>query len=176
MPLPKLARVVTSLGQEIAVPKLNEHQQSWIHDVGIRGVDLPNLSRNASKELYAKVKIDAFDAKAFQHQVQPKDRVEEAQISDLVAAWKEEHVEEHASKQNNQDADDENDEEEEDEGSRTGLLRRYTKAGWRVAIQKVISNKRMAEGNKRKKTMKDAKTTYAKTTDAKNVQGDSEES
>ncbi|KAJ7721437.1 hypothetical protein DFH07DRAFT_784123 [Mycena maculata] len=108
--------------------RVNEHQRSWIHDVGIRDVDFPNLNRHASKELYAKVKIDACDAKAFQHQVQPKDRVEEAQVSEFIAAWKEEHVQEHAAKQNNQDADDENDNDEEDEGSCTGLLRGYTKA------------------------------------------------
>ncbi|KAJ7450919.1 hypothetical protein B0H11DRAFT_1927954 [Mycena galericulata] len=173
MPLPQLARVVTTLGQEIAVPKLNEHQRSWIHDVGIRGVDLPNLDSIASKALYAKVKIDAFDAKAFQHQAQPKDHDEEAQISAFITAWKKDH----AAKQNNnraaeQEADD--DDEEEDEGSRTGLVRGYTKAGWRMAIQKVISNKRTAEGNKRKKIMKDAKTTDAK--DAKDAQDDSEES
>ncbi|KAJ7857186.1 hypothetical protein B0H13DRAFT_1902370, partial [Mycena leptocephala] len=93
MPFPELGGVATTKGEETAVPKLNEHQQSWILDIGLKG--------KAAKTFYEKVKTDAFDAKAFQHTPQPTDRVEEARLPAL-------------------------------------------------AIQKVISNKRTAENNKRK--------------------------
>ncbi|KAJ7807399.1 hypothetical protein B0H13DRAFT_2386472 [Mycena leptocephala] len=148
MPFPELGGVATTKGEETAVPKLNEHQQSWILDIGVRGTDLPSLKGKAAKTFYEKVKTDAFDAKAFQHMPQPTDRVEEARLPALVAAWKEKKP---SKKKNNSAADDDDaSDEEEDEGGRGGLLRGYTKAGWRQAIQKVISNKRTAENNKRK--------------------------
>ncbi|KAJ7908207.1 hypothetical protein B0H13DRAFT_2331610 [Mycena leptocephala] len=148
MPFPELGGVATTKGEETAVPKLNEHQRSWILDIGVRGIDLPSLKGKAAKTFYEKVKTDAFDAKAFQHTPQPTDRVEEARLPALVTAWK---AKKPAKKKNNSAADDEDaSDEEEDEGGRGGLLRGYTKAGWRQAIQKVISNKRTAENNKRK--------------------------
>ncbi|KAJ6511259.1 hypothetical protein DFH09DRAFT_1100481 [Mycena vulgaris] len=152
MPFPKLARVATTRGQETAVPKLNAHQRSWILDIGIHGLDLPSLKGSAAKAVYDKVKVDAFDAKAFQHRVQPQDRVDEAQIPALAAAWKLKHPRKTNNRGGDKEDDDENDEEEEDEDGRTSLLRGYTKAGWRVAIQKVISNKRTAENTRRKQT------------------------
>jgi hypothetical protein len=111
------------------VSKLNEHQQSWILDIGVRGIDLPSLKGKAATALYEKLKTDAFDAKAFQHTPQPTDRTEEARLPALVAAWKEKKL----SKKKKNSAADEDDasDEEEDEGGRGGLLRRYTKAGWR---------------------------------------------
>ncbi|KAJ7831038.1 hypothetical protein B0H13DRAFT_1915657 [Mycena leptocephala] len=132
MPFPELGGVATTKGEETAVPKLNEHQQSWILDIGVRGIDLPSLKGKAAKTFYEK----------------PTDRVEEARLPALVTAWK---AKKPAKKKNNSAADDDDaSDEEEDEGGRGGLLRGYTKAGWRQAIQKVISNKRTAENNKRK--------------------------
>ncbi|KAJ6528325.1 hypothetical protein DFH09DRAFT_1327727 [Mycena vulgaris] len=153
MPLPELALIATTKGEATAVPKLNEYQRSWILDVGVRGVDLPSLAGKAASEFYDKVKQDAFEAKAFQHTTRVQDRVEEAGLPALVAAWKQQHP---AKNKNAKDEDDNASEEEEDEGGRVALLRGYTKAGWRIAIQKVISNKRTAERTKRKARNNDA--------------------
>ncbi|KAJ7449767.1 hypothetical protein B0H11DRAFT_1928545 [Mycena galericulata] len=150
MPFPELALVATTKGGEAAVPKLNEYQQSWIHDIGLRDIDLANLERKAAIDFYDEVKTKAFDAKAFQHTVQPGDLVEEAHLPKLVTAWKLKQ-----SKKNDNTAADDGDasEEEEDEAGRAGLLRGYPKAGWRIAIQKVISNKR-ADAKRKLKTNK----------------------
>jgi hypothetical protein len=89
MPFPELALVATTKGQETAVPKLNQHQQSWILDITLHTVDLGSLSsKKAATEFYDKVKTEAFDAKAFQHKMQPGDREEEAGLPALVATWK----------------------------------------------------------------------------------------
>ncbi|KAJ7932148.1 hypothetical protein B0H13DRAFT_2307998 [Mycena leptocephala] len=121
MPFPELAGVGTMKGEETAVPKLNEHQQSWILDIGVRAIDLPSLK-----------------GKAHGHTQQPTDREEEARLPGLVDAWKQKQ----RSKKNNNSAADDDDasDEEEDESGRGGLLRGYTKAGWRKAIQKVITH------------------------------------
>ncbi|KAJ7430065.1 hypothetical protein B0H11DRAFT_1943751 [Mycena galericulata] len=150
MPFPELALVATTKGGEAAVPKLNEYQRSWIHDIGLRDIDLANLERKAAIDFYDEVKTKAFDAKAFQHTVQPGDLVEEARLPKLVTAWKLKQ-----SKKNDNTAADDGDasEEEEDEAGRAGLLRGYPKAGWRIAIQKVISNKR-ADAKRKLKTNK----------------------
>jgi hypothetical protein len=171
MPFPELALIATAKGDEIAVPRLNEYQRSWILDVGIRGVDLPNLTRKETAALYDKVKTNAFDAKAFQHKSQPGDQDEEDSLPALVRAWKEKT--EKKSKKTAQD-DGGTSDDEEDEDGRAALLRGYTKAGWRLvcsielshlvtvsdnarqAIQKVMSNKRVAERLKRKTKIDDA--------------------
>ncbi|KAJ6470690.1 hypothetical protein DFH09DRAFT_1110790 [Mycena vulgaris] len=124
MPLPELALIATTKGEATAVPKLNEYQRSWILDVGVRGVDLPSLAGKAASEFYDKVKQDAFEAKAFQHTTRVQDRVEEAGLPALVAAWKQQHP---AKNKNAKDEDDNASEEEEDEGGRVALLRGYTK-------------------------------------------------
>ncbi|KAJ7201545.1 hypothetical protein GGX14DRAFT_399888 [Mycena pura] len=147
MPFPDLARVATSKGEEAAVPALNEHQRSWILDVGIRDIDLPSLSGKAALTVYDRVKNDAFEAKAFKHSKQPGDRAEEARLPALVAAWKQMH--QRAPSTAADDADSSADEGEDDGGHST-LLRGYSKAGWRSAIQKVISNRRSADSRKRK--------------------------
>ncbi|KAJ7729339.1 hypothetical protein B0H16DRAFT_1734278 [Mycena metata] len=116
------AGVATTKNHETAVPKLNNHQRSWIHDVALRLVDLSNLkSKGAAQDL-----------------------VEEARIPALVAAWKLAHPKKNGKKTVAAPDGDASDN-EEDEGGRTNLLRGYTMAGWRTAIQKVISNKRSAE-------------------------------
>ncbi|KAJ7190083.1 hypothetical protein B0H12DRAFT_1246463, partial [Mycena haematopus] len=148
MPFPALSHVATTKGEETAVPKLNDYQRSWILDVGVRDTDLPNLKGKAAIDFYDQVKHDAFDAKAFQHTLQPGDQVEEACLPALVAAWKQRKRDKKKGKSD--EADDESSDEEEDEGARGALLRGYTKAGWRLAIQKVVSNKRAAERAKRK--------------------------
>ncbi|KAJ7926090.1 hypothetical protein B0H13DRAFT_1862601 [Mycena leptocephala] len=160
MPFPELASLATSKGEEIAVPKLNEYQQSWILDVRVRDQDLASLEKKDALELYNQVKYDAFQAKAFQHKPQPQDRDEEARLPALVSAYKrkkEEEQEKNATKnakknrkKNTKTADDSDSEQEEDEGGCRALLRGYTKAGWRSAIQKVISNKRTAQKAKQK--------------------------
>ncbi|KAJ7718420.1 hypothetical protein DFH07DRAFT_784953 [Mycena maculata] len=155
MPFPELALVATTKGEETAVPKLNEHQRSWILDIGVRGVDLPGLTGKAALDFYDEVKTNAFDAKAFQHQAQPGDAVEESTLSALVTAWKRKQRTK-KEKHDKATADDgDASDEEEDEGGRGGLLRGYPKAGWRLAIQKVISNKRTAAANVRRKLNKD---------------------
>ncbi|KAJ7191707.1 hypothetical protein GGX14DRAFT_406948 [Mycena pura] len=143
MPFPDLHHVATTKGDDTAVPKLNEHQRSWILDVGIRDLDLPDLAGKAATTVYDRVKDDAFAAKAFQHKTQPGDKEEESRVPALAAEWKRKNQ----SKKKSKAADDDD---ETDEGGRNGLLRGYTKAGWRLAIQKVISNKRTAEKAKRK--------------------------
>lgn len=127
MPFPDLARVATSKGEEAAVPTLNEHQRSWILDVGIRDIDLPSLNGKAAIAVYDRVKNDAFDAKAFKHQAQPEDRAEEARLPALVAAWKQKHQQAPSTAADDADSSDE----EEDDGGHATLLRGYSKAGWR---------------------------------------------
>ncbi|KAJ7848104.1 hypothetical protein B0H13DRAFT_1906931 [Mycena leptocephala] len=146
MPFPELAGVATTKGEETAVPKLNQHQRSWIHDVALRGIDLASLStKAAAAACYNKIKTDAFDEKAFQHVAQDGDHIEEGRLPALITAWKRENA-----KKNKKSVENDIDATEEDEGARVGLLRGYTKAGWRLAIQKVLSNKRTAENSKRK--------------------------
>ncbi|KAJ7258345.1 hypothetical protein C8J57DRAFT_1234523 [Mycena rebaudengoi] len=164
MPFPEVAGVATTKNHETAVPKLNNHQRSWIHDVALRLVDFSNLkSKGAAREFYTQVKIDAFLSKAFQHVPRPEDLVEESRIPALVAAWKLAHLKKNG-KKTVAAPDGDTSDNEEDEGGRTNLLRGYTMAGWRMAsppsllfssfraaltnlkaIQKVISNKRSAE-------------------------------
>ncbi|KAJ7846639.1 hypothetical protein B0H13DRAFT_2407768 [Mycena leptocephala] len=166
MPFPELALVTTTKGEETAVPKLNQHQRSWILDVALRRIDLASLvTKKDAREFYDQVKSDAFDAKAFQHTEQPGDRAEEACLPALVATWKQQNPTGNQKNKKNtktkSGGDDgeasEEEQEQEDEGGRVGLLRGYTKAGWRWAIQKVISNKRTAE--KHRKPTKDTKDT-----------------
>ncbi|KAJ6479354.1 hypothetical protein DFH09DRAFT_1341714 [Mycena vulgaris] len=144
MPFPALSHVATTKGEDAAVPKLNDHQRSWILDIGIRDLDLPGLTGKAALDVYDHIKNDAFDAKAFQHTARPQDTAEEATLLVLVTAWKQKHK-----KQNTAD-DGEASDAEEDEAGRGALLRGYSKAGWRLTIQKVISNKRSAAKRKTK--------------------------
>ncbi|KAJ6472975.1 hypothetical protein DFH09DRAFT_1343682 [Mycena vulgaris] len=156
MPFPTLLRVATTKTEETAVPRLNQYQRSWIFDNALRGTDLAGLqSRLAISGFYEKVKSDAFEAKAFQHTPQPGDTAEEASLPGLIAAWKRDNPK-NDKKQNNKPVADDGDgsDDEEDEGARVGLLRGYTKAGWRLAIQKVLTNKRTAD-KKRKVTKTD---------------------
>ncbi|KAF7328563.1 Acid protease [Mycena venus] len=151
MPFPELSHVAATKGDETAVPKLNEYQQSWILDVGVQNVDLASLKGKAANDLYDRVKNDAFEAKAFKHTPQPQDRDEEARLSALVTAWKRNKKKLPAAANDGDTSD-----EEEDEGGHAAVLRGYPKAGWRLAIQKVISNKRTAERTKRKTPKDDA--------------------
>ncbi|KAJ7438686.1 hypothetical protein B0H11DRAFT_1935123 [Mycena galericulata] len=148
MPLPELALVRTTRGQEIAVPKLNTHQRSWIYDIGLRGEDLVSLKGSAATAFYDQVKTRAFESKAFQHKPQPEDQAEEDEISALVSAWKKNQKHESKKAQRAQPAqDDADDGEEEDHDGRAAFLRGDPKAGWRAAeqaIQKVIRNRRAA--------------------------------
>ncbi|KAJ7658817.1 hypothetical protein DFH06DRAFT_1407372, partial [Mycena polygramma] len=153
VPLPELAPVVFSKGDEAAVPVLNHWQRSWIFDVSLRGLDLASMSGKDAKDLNERIKEEAFDAKAFQHTVQPQDREEEVRVATLVAAWKEKDKQKRRKKAGAAAAEEEDDasDEEQDEGARGSLLRGYPKHGWRVAIQKVLSNKRTAEKSKSRK-------------------------
>ncbi|KAJ7252864.1 hypothetical protein C8J57DRAFT_1519652 [Mycena rebaudengoi] len=149
MPFPALSCVHATAGDETAVPKLNNHQRNWIHDVALSGVDLAALDGQPLINFYDKVKLDAFDAKAFKHTSQPGDAAEEAGLAALVAAFKQRKSQKpvpSAAK----------DQQEQDEDARGIPLRGYTKAGWRRAIQKVMSNKRYAEQSKRKAGTKQA--------------------
>ncbi|KAJ7121184.1 hypothetical protein C8R44DRAFT_877480 [Mycena epipterygia] len=114
MPFPELVLVATTKGEETAVPRLNEHQQSWILDIGVRDVDLPSLKAKAATQFYDQVKTDAFTAKAFQHTSQPEDAAEEGRLPALVAAWKQKQ----RSRRNDNAAADDGDssDEEQDEG------------------------------------------------------------
>ncbi|KAJ7021329.1 hypothetical protein C8F04DRAFT_1195574 [Mycena alexandri] len=145
MPFPELSYVATTKSEEIPVPKLNEHQRSWILDVGVRGADLLSLKGKAASELYDQIKTDAFDAKAFQHLLQPTDRAEETHLLALVTAWKQK---QRAKKRSNVAADDGDASDEEEDES---------------AIQKVISNKRNTENAKRKTEDHDAASTPTST-------------
>jgi hypothetical protein len=142
MPFPELALVTTTKGEETAVPKLNQHQQSWILDVALRRIDLASLvTKKDARDFYDRVKSDAFDAKAFQHTGQVGDQAEEAHLPAFVATWKQQNP---TGNQKNKkkttktksggddgEASKEDEQEQEDEGGCVGLLRGYTKAGWR---------------------------------------------
>ncbi|KAJ7717505.1 hypothetical protein B0H14DRAFT_3631182 [Mycena olivaceomarginata] len=156
MPFPDLSHVAFTRSGETTVPKLNDYQRSWVLDVGIRNLDLPSLSGKSAATAYNKVKDEAFQAKAFQHTVQPGDREEESCIPALVADWKVKNPKKNKYRDGAKDGDVADSDREEDEGVRVGMLRGYTKAGWRVAMQKVISNKRSAEKSKLKTKMDDA--------------------
>ncbi|KAJ7744798.1 hypothetical protein DFH07DRAFT_963642 [Mycena maculata] len=147
MPLPELAFIKSTKGQDTAVPKLNEYQRSWILDVGVRGVDLASLAGRAATEVYNRVKADAFKAKALQHTPQAEDRAEEDVILGFIATWKTKHAS--TKKSATVDADEA---EEEDEDGRASRLRGYSHTAWRIAIQKVVSNKRNALKGKENKT------------------------
>ncbi|KAJ6552463.1 hypothetical protein DFH09DRAFT_1497302 [Mycena vulgaris] len=156
MPFPDLSHVAFTRGEETAVPKLNDYQRSWILDVGIRNLDLPSLSGKSAATAYNKVKDEAFQAKAFQHTVQPGDREEESCLPALVTDWKVKNPKKNKKDRDGvKDGDGADSDQEEDEGVRVGMVRGYTKAGWRVAMQKVISNKRSAEKSKLKTKMDD---------------------
>ncbi|KAJ7118650.1 hypothetical protein C8R43DRAFT_960241 [Mycena crocata] len=150
MPFPDLGWIAGTKTEEIIVPKLNNYQRSWILDVALRGIDLASFTPKAATPVYDKIKMDAFDAKAFKHKVQPGDGEEEARIPALVATWRKQQKDKQRSKKVVEEEDSDEDE-EEDESGRAALLRGYTKAGWRAAIQKVLSNKRGAEVAKRNK-------------------------
>ncbi|KAJ7884562.1 hypothetical protein B0H14DRAFT_2564277 [Mycena olivaceomarginata] len=126
MPFPDLVRVATLKGEEAAVSTLNEHQHSWILDVGIRDIDLPSLNGKAAIAMYDRVKNNAFDAKAFKHKAQPEDRAEEARLPALVTAWKQKHQQAPSTAADDTDSSDE----EEDNSGHATLLRGYSKAGW----------------------------------------------
>ncbi|KAJ7861143.1 hypothetical protein B0H14DRAFT_3863587 [Mycena olivaceomarginata] len=158
MPFPELALVAATKGQETAVPKLNDHQRSWIHDVALRSVDLPSLKGKARTEFYDCVKTDAFNSKAFQHTPRDEDVAEEARVPALVAAWKRNQSKKNGNKKSDKNNDDDASDQEEDEAGRSGLLRGYSIAGWR---RKVISNKRTAENSKLKHKNDDDRETEA---------------
>ncbi|KAF8197341.1 hypothetical protein K438DRAFT_2119953 [Mycena galopus ATCC 62051] len=163
MPFPELSKVVTTKGDQMALPKLWEYQRIWIHDK-IRGVDLHALTKKAAFKLYDKVKDEAFESEAFQHKVQPGDAAEEARLPSLMADWKQKQKSRKKGKAKAKDAtgdtadadDDDIDHEEEDTDGRVGVLCGYPLAGWQTAIQKVISNKRSASKNKQKATNGDS--------------------
>ncbi|KAJ6484558.1 hypothetical protein DFH09DRAFT_1339991 [Mycena vulgaris] len=131
------------------LPQLDLRQRASWYRPGRSTVEVGHL------RVYEKVKSDAFEAKAFQHTPQPGDTAEEASLPGLIAAWKRDNPK-NDKKQNNKPVADDGDgsDDEEDEGARVGLLRGYTKAGWRLAIQKVLTNKRTAD-KKRKVTKTD---------------------
>jgi hypothetical protein len=128
------------------VPKLNDYQRSWILDVGIRNLDPPSLLGKSAATAYNKVKDEAFQAKAFQHTVQPGDREEESCVPALVADWKVKNP-----KKNKKDRDGAKDgdvadsDQEEDEGVHVGMVRGYTKVGWRVVSISCFLLKRKAD-------------------------------
>ncbi|KAJ7651892.1 hypothetical protein B0H17DRAFT_1215106 [Mycena rosella] len=148
MPFPELWRVAVTKGEEAALPTLNDYQRSWILDIGVCSADLPGLSGNETKTFYERVKNDAFEAKAFQHKVQAQDCAKEARLPALVAAWKQKQKE----KKDTSAAADDGDasDQEEDDRGRAALLCGHSKAGWQMAIQKVISNKQSADKRKAK--------------------------
>jgi len=166
MRFPAPVRVSTTKAEHTPVPKLNEDQRSWIFDVALRGQDLPNMPKENIKDFYEKVKTDAFEAKAFQHTIQPGDATEEACLPARIASWLAEHPKQaktgQSKKKPKKSGDGNDSDAEEDTGARVGVLRGYPKAGWRLvstlpssifehalttsqSIQKVLTNKRGAE-------------------------------
>ncbi|KAJ7670989.1 hypothetical protein B0H17DRAFT_1209236 [Mycena rosella] len=114
----------------------------------------PELVLKAGSSTSGSVKTDAFAAKAFQHMPQPQDLVKEACLPALVAAWKQKQC----SKKNDTPVADDSEAstEEQDVGGHGALVHGYTKVGWLLVIQKVISNKQTAENTKRKTKQDDA--------------------
>ncbi|KAJ7019264.1 hypothetical protein C8F04DRAFT_1197913 [Mycena alexandri] len=144
MPFPALWRVHSTKTQTTAVPQLSDIQRSWILDVALRGIDLTQLTAEMLKALHKTVKHDALEAKPFQHQPEAADRKEEAQLPKLVAAWntkKGNKVETKKDDDNESDSGSDDSEDEADDAVQDTLLRGYTKTGWALAIQKVVSNK-----------------------------------
>ncbi|KAJ7722579.1 hypothetical protein B0H14DRAFT_3623719 [Mycena olivaceomarginata] len=127
---------------EIPVPKLNRYQRSWLLDVAMHGVDIAGLDESAWKTYREKVKSDAFQEKVFQHVSELADDEEEARLVGLITDWKQKNHD----KKNKKDAVDAT--VEADSATRAALLRGYPRAGWHIAIQKVLSNKRTATKSK----------------------------
>ncbi|KAF8185767.1 hypothetical protein K438DRAFT_1765558 [Mycena galopus ATCC 62051] len=124
IPFPELSKVVTTKGNQMAVPKLWEYQCIWIH----------NKIRGATFELYDNVKDEVFESEASQHKVQPGDAAEEARLPSLMAEWKRKQKNRKNGKKgkgkdatgDTADADDNDvDHEEEDTDGRVGVLRGY---------------------------------------------------
>ncbi|KAJ7027250.1 hypothetical protein C8F04DRAFT_1267150 [Mycena alexandri] len=128
MPFPEVSQVVCSKGAEIAVPRLNKHQRSYLLDVALHDVDLASLSGKAAADFYDGIKSEALKAKAFQHEAQNGDRDEEARLPQLITAWKREKEKNQKTvtskksgklQENGGDGSDA----EDDEGGRKALLR-----------------------------------------------------
>ncbi|KAJ6460024.1 hypothetical protein DFH09DRAFT_1114969 [Mycena vulgaris] len=134
---------------------------SWILDIGICGLDLPSLTGKAAVKAYDKVKTDAFAAKAFQHTPGPNDATDEARVTTFVANWKQAQKDKKKKKKKADSVESDSDEsdQEKDDDARGALLRAYPKAGWRLAIQKVLSNKRYAGKHQQDDTVVDEKAT-----------------
>ncbi|KAJ7028232.1 hypothetical protein C8F04DRAFT_1266134 [Mycena alexandri] len=129
MPFPALLRVATTKAQETP------------------------MSKDDLKAFYDTVKTDAFAAKAFQHTVQAGDPAEEAHLAAHVQRWLIANPPKMSGNKKSKKSTDGNDSDvEEDEGARVGCLRGYPRAGWRLAIQNVMTNKRTAEQKKRNTT------------------------
>ncbi|KAJ7153369.1 hypothetical protein C8R46DRAFT_1228306 [Mycena filopes] len=137
MPLPEVSGSATSKGQEIPLPKLNEGQRSYLHDVLLRDVDFTAAGnkKKARKAFYTQLQNDALQAKPFQHVPHADDAAEEATIPALLAAWKKKNPKSVPEKTNADDDDDDSENEEDD-----------------ATIQRLISNKRQYFNNKVKKS------------------------
>ncbi|KAK6971739.1 acid protease [Favolaschia claudopus] len=146
MPFPDIYRVDVKRSGDVVVPQLNKHQRNWILDVGLNGVDFAtHTNQQQATDIFNRVKLDAFEAKAFKHTPQPADKEEEARLPEMIATYKA------ANKKSTPNDDDTSDDVgEEDADARTGLLRGYTIEGWRQAIMKVLSNKKSAQIRKGK--------------------------
>ncbi|KAJ7022274.1 hypothetical protein C8F04DRAFT_1194675 [Mycena alexandri] len=126
MPFPPLGRVSTTKA---------EHTPLDFR----RRASRPGPAKHAPgdvKDFFEKVKTDAFEAKAFQHTVQPGDATEEACLPARIASWLAEHPQQANNNQSKKKAkklgDGNDSDAEEDAGARVGLLRGYPKAGWRL--------------------------------------------
>ncbi|KAJ7164222.1 hypothetical protein C8R46DRAFT_1036141 [Mycena filopes] len=137
MPLPEVSGSATSKGQEIPLPKLNEGQRSYLHDVLLRDVDFTAAGnkKKARKAFYTQLQNDALQAKPSQHVPHADDAAEEATIPALLAAWKKKNPKSVPEKTNADDDDDDSENEEDD-----------------ATIQRLISNKRQYFSNKVKKS------------------------
>ncbi|KAJ7693205.1 hypothetical protein B0H17DRAFT_1200027 [Mycena rosella] len=125
MPLPGLSSVATTKGQETPIPKLNDHQRSWILDIGICGLDLLSLTGKAAVEAYDKVKTETFAAKAFQHTPGPDDATDKACIATFIANWKQAQKDKKKKNTNSLESDSDESDQEEDDNARGALLRTY---------------------------------------------------
>ncbi|KAJ6479061.1 hypothetical protein C8R45DRAFT_933841 [Mycena sanguinolenta] len=130
MPIPRLRNVEHTRSETVPTPKFSDCQRSWAFDIGLRDVNLGQMSDAEFNTLCSTLRKRMFKAKPFLHAAEEGD-----------------------TKKNQ--ADDEGEgkadaSEEEEDGTAPGvdtakqadLLRGYSKAAWGITLDKLVRNKR----------------------------------
>ncbi|KAJ7055507.1 hypothetical protein C8F01DRAFT_1258385 [Mycena amicta] len=137
MPFPSVSRVLIWKVGDIAIPNLNRVQRNWIHNVGLRDSGLAAMVNEEYDNFW------------------DGDAADESQVPMLIATWKLEHptdVQAQQAKLGKEHKKASDGDLDLDADALRTFLRGYSKAGWRKAIQKVISNKHTAQRSAKSKT------------------------